>query len=42
MQITFNIPEFTRNDVSHITTISRQTRSGWRDRSDSDVAIKAC
>ena len=40
MQITFNIPEFTRNernlhcDVLHITTVSRQTRPGWCDRSD--------
>ena len=49
MQITFNIQEFTRNernlhcDVLHITTVrvARQTRSGRRDRSDPDVAIKA-
>ena len=48
MQITFPIPEFAhkeRNlhcDVVHVTTkwVSK-TRSGSRDRSDPDVAIKA-
>ena len=47
MQITLPILAFTRNernshcDVLHFTPDSRQTRPGWRDRSDPDVAIKA-
>ena len=49
MRITFNIPEFTRNernshcDVLHIAPVrvANLARPGWRDRSDPDVATKA-